>query len=323
MAKPTHHSALESMGFKLAGVQSAGSGSGNSVVARHHYTLTRNNPGLSPITHHVIVDDFMAKPDKYSVAYYVTQNQRPYSDASMDRLVNHKSISGGGSSDPIRDIIDYHRAVSNALDHRNIPAPDLRSVTPENVHSLVPGMDSWTPWSESPSRGFRTQLKKVPSPSGLTSFNSAPVKPLDIEVHRRLTSGSDGSPRFTYHGRFPGEDGIDMYHATHKDPQNPNTFQYDFTVRHNPSMKDQFSYNAKRRQSGLNDDLTEDRGSFLDVTGDSSPVANFGTLNQLIRRHNDVLRALNIMSPSRQRKSSALETDWDILDRADEDLRPW
>ncbi|HEY6019047.1 MAG TPA: hypothetical protein VIY48_03880 [Candidatus Paceibacterota bacterium] len=172
MARFTHHSALEGMGFNLANVQSAGSGSGNSVVVRHHYNLTRNNPGLDPITHHVIVDEYMNKPGRYNVSYHVTQNGQPYSGASMDRLVRHKSIFSGGSSDPIRDIAEHHRAVTNALNHR-IPARELRSVSPENFHSLVPGMDNWTPWNESSSGGFSTKLRNSPSTSGLTSLNSA------------------------------------------------------------------------------------------------------------------------------------------------------
>lgn len=305
MAKPTTHGTLERMGFSPVGQRVTPGGSRTGDITTTHYATTRQSVGdgnvVRPITHHVIVDEYGAKPGKYNVHYRVTQNNEPYSGGEFDKLYRHQAHTSGGVSDPIASIMGHHSMVSKILDHRS--APPLSKVTPDNIHSLVTDMDSWTPWDGN-GRSIRTRTTQ-PNYGGLYGLSSAPEEPLDVEVHRRLTGGSAG-PKFSYHGRFPGTDDTDVYHATHSDPENPRTFQYDFTVRHNPSMKDPFSYNAKRRQSGVDDDLTQDKGSFLDVTGDSSPVAKLGTVNQLIRRHNDVLRAIGIMS-SKQKSSAVLQ----------------
>lgn len=134
--------------------------------------------------------------------------------------------------------------------------------------------------------------------------------PLDSEVHRRLTSGHRGSPKFKYYGRFPGDPGTDVYHVTHPDPNSPDTFNYGFTVRYRPEAEQPFSYNATRHQSGVTDDGERDPGSFVDVTGNMDHIAMFGTVPQLLQRHNDLLKVLKI-SP---KGSGTMKTSSDGFD---------
>jgi len=311
MAKPTHHSALESLGFKLTNQGFNGSSDHVGSVFTNHYALTRNTVGdgslVRPITHHVFVDEFDRAPGKYNVSYHVTQDGEPYSEGDFDTLRRHKDNVRNGSSDPIKEIVTHHHGVMGALKRQQ--APSLESVTEDNLHRLAPGSYHMTPGWGADDPGMKSQRFIVPGPEyPMQRLNAAEDQPLDSEVHRRLTSGSRGSLNFQYHGRFPGESGTDVYHASYSDPDNPHTFEYGFTVRHRPESDKPFSYNATRYQGGHDDNGEEDVGSFLDVTGDMDHVANFSTVPQLIKRHQDMLRSLRLQ---REASGPVSDEDWE------------
>lgn len=307
MAKPTLRSALQGAGFSLASSYFNGNSSDRAGTAMtHHYTLTRPY-GNTTITHHVFVDEYGRNPDKPDVSYTVTHNGEPFQDGYFDTLRRHRDNYSGGVKDPIAEILTHHGRVNSVLSHHE--SPPMIGVTPHNLRDL----NAFWP-AHTRGGGLESEVHLGPSPSSrLQSLNAAQDRPLDAEVYRVLTSGTGGH-RFLYQGRFPGDDGTDLYQVAHPDPMNPNTFEYGFTVRHRPGQTQPFSYNAMRYQSGVGDSGEEDPGSFLDVTGNMDHVANFGTLPQLVRRHQDMLRALNIKTKGARPRMSAVEKTADEFD---------
>ena len=296
--RPTHRDALEDVGFKLVSEETSPSRSNLGSVTTSRYVKTSNpswNAGgiVRPVEHHVVVDEFDKDPGKYNVGYRVTQDGDDFQQGDYNTSRVHKDNSlTRGVSDPIKDIIDHHIATSESLGRRVAPKSVL--VNQHNVGNLVPSGNEW------------------PGDGQIISYSSADDAPLDMEIARRLKNVG-----FEHGGRFPGESGLDLYYATV--PLSP-TFNAEFTVRHRPDAEQPFSYSAKRVQSGVNDDGSIDRGSFMDVTGDTSPVANFDTVNKLIRRHNEMKDALGVKRKGRTASESFYRSR--LMEQADEDLRP-
>lgn len=306
MARPNLRSALEGAGFNLAESYSSGGGNRVGTVMTHHYTLTRPY-GNTTVTHHVYVDEYGKNPGKPDVSYHVTHSGKPFSDGDYDTIRSHRSNNVGGVKDPIGEILAHHNRVNLALSSHE--APPLIGVTPKNIHEMNP---DWL--AHTHGRGLASEIHSGPNQTNrMQSLNSTHDRPLDAEVYRVLTSGTEGN-RFIYQGRFPGDDGTDLYQVAHPDPASPHTFEYGFTVRHRPGSTQPFSYNAMRYQSGVGDNGEEDPGSFLDVTGNMDHVAKFGTLAQLVRRHGDILKALKIKSSGTRPRMSAVEKTADEFD---------
>lgn len=301
MAKPTPHTALEGMGFKLADKRFNGSSDRVGTATTHHYTLTRNSTGngqiIRPVTHHVFVDEFSKSPGKYNASYYVTQDGQPYSDGDFDTLRNHKDNVHRGSSDPIKDIMYHHQGIVGVF--KGEKAPPLEDVTPENLHRLVNGPYHTTPgWDASdPEMKGQRFIRRGPEHNPMIHLNATQDWPLDPHVYRRLTGGRHGRPTFEYKGRFPGDNGVDVYHASYDDPESPGTYKYGFTIRHNPSLERPFSYNAEHHPNTSDENGEEPVGKFLDVTGMRDPVVNFSNVGSAIERHHNMLRHLRLMPP--------------------------
>lgn len=301
MAKSTPHTALEGLGFKRAEESKDSSGRAGAVTT-HHYTKTTNSVGdgniVRPITHHVFVDDFDRNPGKYNVFYHVRQGGRPYAEGDFDTSLAHKDNMPRGSSDPIKDIMLHHHGVAGSL--KREVAPPLDKVTPENINRLVPGPYHTTPgWDDSDPnmKGPRFILPGPGQDHHMIHLNAAQEWPLDPHVYRRLTGGRHGKPTFEYKGRFPGDDGIDVYHASYEDPESLGTYKYGFTIRHNPSLERPFSYNAEHHPNTPDENGDEPVGEFLDVTGMRDPVVNFTNVGSVIERHHNMLRHLKLMAP--------------------------
>ena len=230
MAKPTSHTALEGMGFKFVGSGFNGSSDRIGVARTHHYTKTTNSVGggvSRPVTHHVLVDEFDRNPGKYNVSYRLTQDGNPYSEGEYDTRRRHRDNMNGGVKDPIAEIMQHHRGVTSELNRKK--ALPLIDVNRQNIHMLLPGQGQM---SSSPMIHLNA--------TGDWPFRDVP-KPLDLYVHRRLTGGRHGYPKFEYEGRFPGDDGVDVYHASYPDPEDPGASKYGFTIRHNPDAARPFS----------------------------------------------------------------------------------
>lgn len=349
MAKPTPHTALESMGFKLVGSGFNGSSDRVGTAMTHHYTMTRSTVGnkpsvdniVRPITHHVYVDERSKAPGKYDVSYHVTQDGRPYSDGDYDTLRRHKDNHHGGSADPIKEIMQHHQGVMGAF-KRERPQPlvdDVSRVNPSQYYHMTPGWGSDDPGMKNPR-----YLRSGPE-WPMVHLNSTQDEPLDPEAHRILTRS------FNYMGRIsPDDPDTDVYHVSYEDPQDP-YMRYGFTVRHMPNatsepVKDYrgrkdpllpkpliYSYDTTHYPTDISDD-DEDypTGRFLPVTGEGAPVANFTRLGPLVERHHNMLRSIGLMDLPPRRK----RPDWhftasdhyqedksrSILERADDDLRP-
>lgn len=300
MAKPLHFSELERLGFKPNGVEFSNSGRGGEVTSRR-WSTSRNSDArgnmVRPTDHHVIIDEYANKPGKYNVSYHVAQDGQLHPEGSFQREFRHEENDPGGFSDPIKSVMSHHNKTVRSLNENGEPT-SFSPVTPGNVHELASSTHQW-------------------GDPGLVSYNSAPVNsPLHVETARMLKNAG-----FTHFGRFPGDDGTDVYHSTIPLSK---TFEVRFTVNHRPSSRLPYSYSAKRAQSGVDDDGNEDRGSSIDVTGDTEPIARLGTIHDLIQRHADVEDALGI---SKTRKHSFVDNEFSsivarLMDQADEDLRP-
>jgi hypothetical protein len=330
MAKPTHHSALEGMGFKLADKRVSG-GDDRVSATTHYYTKTSNTVGkdnsiVRPITHHVIVDEFSNSPGKYSAYYQVTQGGNPYAGGDFDTVRRHKDNIRNGSPDPIKDIMAHHKGVLGSL--RRETAPPLENITEKNLHRLSPGTHHLTPgWDASDP-----QMKKMryirPGPEyPMVHLNAVQDQPLDPHVHDTLTKS------FDYLGRIsPGDEDTDVYHASYEDPQDP-YMRYGFTVRHMPNatsepVKDYrgkkdpllpkplvFSYDMTHYPIDMgNEDGDYPVGKFLPVSSEGTPVANFTRLGPLVERHHNMLRSIGLMDLPPRRKRPA----WHFTAAADE-----
>ena len=316
---PLSHTELPNHGWKLNSVE-ANPGRKLGPYDVYHYTQARNQIGGNisrPLIHHVFVHDYKNNPGKPDIQYQVTDGDgNDYAGGDFNHNFYHKSEMGYGSDDPIRDLLKHHSAINFMLDKERSVDP-LHPVTPDNLHRIVPRVDlRSTPWSGEGSDDFGYIIDPVGgrvSPPNLRYHNAAP--PLDQEVHRRLTNAG-----FTHYGTLGGDQDTDFYHASYTDPRNPR-FLYEATVRHMPTADQPFSYDVVRRQAGTYDDGSGDEGSPIDVTGDSEPVAKLGTINQMVRRHNDVLRALEIKSPAAPKRTSSDHGRF-IMEKADKDLRP-
>jgi hypothetical protein len=323
MAKPTPHSALESMGFKLVGSGFNGSSDRIGTAMTHHYTMTRNTVGdkpsvnniVRPITHHVFVDEFGKNPGRYNVSYHVTQGGRSYSDGDYDTLSRHQDNARGGVKDPIAVIMRHHQGVSGAF-KREKPQPlvdDVSRVNPSQYYHMTPG------WGED-DPGMKNPRYLRPGPEHpMTYLNSAQDQPLDPHVHNTLTKS------FDYMGRIsPDDPDTDVYHVSYEDPEDP-YMRYGFTVRHMPNatsdpVKDfrgkkdpvlpkplTFSYDATHYPTDMGDEDGEHPvGKFLPVSSEGTPVANFTRLGPLVERHHNMLRSIGLMDLPPKRK----RPDW-------------
>ncbi len=204
VAKPTHHSALESMGFKLAGEFFNGSSDRIGVATTKHYVLHTNSPGgkiSRPVTHHVHVDEFGRMPGKYNLSYHVTQDGQPYSEGDYDTIRRHKDNFPRGSADPIADIMTHHRGVLGALSRGK--ANPLTKVNPNNVHGLtVDQSHHWSPaWgADDPDMKSRSLMVRGPdfSRAQMTYLNAATNGPVSNEDWNSFVAG-----RNPVHGMMP------------------------------------------------------------------------------------------------------------------------
>lgn len=315
MTRPTTpHAELERRGFKFVGESSEDSDRIGATTTKH-YTKTRNSVGkggiVKPITHHILVNEYSKNPGNHDVSYFLEQGGKPYAEGRYDFISRHKSNAHRGSDDPILDTIRHHNAIDFTLDKER-SVPPLEEVTPENVHRLAPGSHHVTPgWDESSDYDMKSPRRIRRGPEyPMVHLNSVQDSPLDPHVYRRLTGGRHGRPVFEYHGRFPEDSGVDVYHVSHEDPEDP-YMRYGFTVRHNPgatstSVKDHrgrrdplpekpliFSYNMTHYPIDMGEDHV---GDFRDVTGEPSPVANFTEIGPLIERHHNMLRSVGLMA---------------------------
>lgn len=317
MAKPTPHTALEGMGFKLVGSGFNGSSDRVGTAMTHHYTMTTNHVGnkpsvnniVRPITHHVYVDEFGKNPGRYNVSYHLTQGAGSYSDGDYDTVLRHQDNARGGVKDPIADIAQHHRGVMGAL-KRHTPQPlvnDVSRVNPSQYYHLTPG------WGEDDA-GMKNPRYLRPGPEWpmMVHLNSTQDQPLDPDVYRALTKWRRGRPSFEYMGRIaPGDEETDVYHTSYPDPEDPGML-YGFTVRHMPGATSEPVKDYRGRKDPLlpkpltfSYDMThypanedEDDGTyprFVSVTGEGSPVANFTSVDPLIERHHNMLRSIGIM----------------------------
>lgn len=337
MATPTPHSALEGLGFHLAGRWNTENG-----ATVHHY-MQRGAYGLGrPVNHHVSVAEWPEKPGKYNVYYQVMHdNAEPFDDRVYDDLRRHSdNVSEGGVADPIREIGKYHQQVVNHL--RQLPAPKLQAITPQNVHTLA-------------QRPPMVHLNAVED----ESFDEdEPV----LDPHEAFAGGEH--PEFDYHG----DDGETRhYGVTYPDPKTPG-YGYTFSVRHLPSAEPeqddlagkpiydefgddtgvnhlpvqnlrarQFSYNVTHHPLDVDENGEFPVGDFADVVGNGSwepdeggfPVATFTNPQAVLDRHHSMLRSLGLMpklapNPEDQVNKGQFAKRADlarlIMESADEDL---
>lgn len=317
---PLSHTELPNHGFTLQSVEEKEHPKFGPYT-QYHYTQTRNQIGgklARPMVHHMYVYDAKDRPGNPDISYLVTDaDGNEHAGGDFNHGFYSKSPTGYGSEDTVRDALKHHNAINFMLDkERSVPNP-VEKVTPDNLHRIVPKLDLGShPWDESATDSFGHIINPV-GPRGvkwpnLRYHNSAPPvsEPLDPDVHRILSGGVDGVPKFHYWGRLEGDRQTDFYHADHPDPRSPHTFEYRFTVRHMPRSDKPYSYDVTRRQSGLYDDGSGDDGSEVDVTGDPSAVARFENLSELLNHHRRTLEKLNIIKS----KKASMEKQADEFD---------
>lgn len=307
MAKTTHHTALDNLGFDLVDHYTSNGGKSGPVTSMHYATAKRHPGSIVPVVHHVVLNEFHKNPGKYNVSYHVTQAGQPFADGDFDFVRNHKDNALRGSSDPLGDVITHHHGVIGALGRDR--APRSRTPSEGEISSMMPGTVGEL---GAPMQYFNA--------AGDWPFRDRP-EPLDMNVHRLLTGGGKGRPQFEYLGRIsPEDEDTDVYHAIHEDPEDPH-MRYGFTIRHMPSAEPEedtlagtevtrgvrvnpiltprsraFSYNATHYPTDMpEDDGSLPTGEFQDVTGEGSPVATFTSVGPVLERHKNVLRSLGLM----------------------------
>lgn len=343
MAKFTPHSALEGLGFKLVRKHFNGIDHRTGDSNTYHYTKTTNSVGngnvVRPITHHIFVDEFSKRPNKYNVAYQLMQDGKQYAGGDLDVFHQHKDHVLGGFPDPVSSIMEHHRGVVDSL--AQMKADPLTHLSPGELNPHKPY--HWTPaWGDDdPKMKGQTRLISGPDldKAKMIHLNSTQDQPLDLHVHRRLTGGAKGRPRFEYMGRIaPGDSDTDVYHAAYQDPEDP-YMRYGFTVRHMPSATSSpvqdyrgetdpllpkplpFSYSVTHYPVDILDEGGDyPIGDFMHIGeyGDQAPVANFTDVGPLIERHHNVLRSVGLMDlPSRESRP-AWQHNSSVVKTADE-----